>query len=69
MPVIGHSLCDHYIEGEPWAGTYCKLPAGHGGQHSAHYPEHFGRCLGCRAVGPGLCGGCGAYINDKWDGR
>jgi hypothetical protein len=28
-----------------------------------------GRCLGCRAPGPGLCGGCGSYINDTWNGR
>lgn len=33
-------FCDHYIEveGDVWAGTYCKLPAGHDGDHSAHYP-------------------------------
>jgi len=34
------ALCDHFIEvdDDPWAGTYCKLPAGHDGPHSAHYP-------------------------------
>ena len=33
--------CDHYIEfpEDPWTGTYCKLPAGHDGPHSAHYPK------------------------------
>jgi hypothetical protein len=33
-------LCDHFIDGgaDPWAGTYCKRPAGHDGDHSAHYP-------------------------------
>ena len=32
-------MCDHYIEvpGDPWAGTYCKLLAGHDGEHSPHY--------------------------------
>lgn len=31
--------CDHFIEipDNPWAGTYCKLLAGHWGKHSAHY--------------------------------
>jgi hypothetical protein len=28
-----------------------------------------GRCLGCRAPGPGYCGGCGSYIDDEWDGK
>jgi hypothetical protein len=33
-------FCDVYIEvpADPWAGTYCKLLAGHEGKHSAHYP-------------------------------
>lgn len=34
------SLCDNYIDvrGWDWIGTYCKLPAGHDGPCSAHYP-------------------------------
>lgn len=34
-------FCEEFIEagGDPWAGTYCKLRAGHAGDHSAHYPE------------------------------
>lgn len=34
------SFCEHFIEikGDFWAGTYCKLRAGHDGAHSAHYP-------------------------------
>lgn len=32
-------LCDHFIESEdPWGGCYCKLRAGHEGEHSQHYP-------------------------------
>lgn len=27
-----------------------------------------GRCIGCRTPGPGVCGGCGSYIDDNWDG-
>lgn len=33
-------FCEEWIEipADPWASTYCKLPAGHAGAHSAHYP-------------------------------
>lgn len=33
-------LCDEYLDipSRPWAATYCKLPDGHDGGHSAHYP-------------------------------
>jgi hypothetical protein len=33
-------FCGYFIEvaGDPYAGTYCKLLAGHDGAHSAHYP-------------------------------
>jgi hypothetical protein len=33
--------CGHYIGSvrDPWGGTYCKLPGGHDGPHSAHYPS------------------------------
>ena len=36
-----NQFCDHFIEVEsdPFAGTYCKLRAGHAGEHSAHYPR------------------------------
>jgi hypothetical protein len=27
-----------------------------------------GRCFGCCTPGPGICGGCGAYIDDHWNG-
>jgi hypothetical protein len=32
-------LCDAFleIEGNPWAGTYCKSLAGHDGPCSPHY--------------------------------
>lgn len=32
-------FCDHFIDGavDPWGGTYCKLLAGHEGEHSPHY--------------------------------
>jgi hypothetical protein len=36
-------MCDAFIEipADLWASCYCKLPAGHDGKHSAHYPtEH-----------------------------
>lgn len=34
------AFCEEFLEvaSDPWAGTYCKLPAGHAGTHSAHYP-------------------------------
>jgi UDP-glucose 4-epimerase len=33
-------FCDAFIEfDDPWAGTYCKLPRGHDGEHSAVYPK------------------------------
>lgn len=34
------AACDVFIDvpHNPWAGTYCKLTAGHTGDHSAHYP-------------------------------
>lgn len=33
-------FCDVYIDNaiDAFAGTYCKLPAGHAGEHSPHYP-------------------------------
>ena len=32
-------LCDHFIAlADPWAGTFCKLRAGHDGEHEPHYP-------------------------------
>jgi hypothetical protein len=33
-------MCDAFIEipADLWASCYCKLPAGHDGKHSAHYP-------------------------------
>lgn len=33
-------LCDAFIKapGDGWASCFCKLPAGHDGPHSAHYP-------------------------------
>lgn len=32
--------CPAFIQAEdPWGGTYCKLAAGHGGLHSAHFPR------------------------------
>lgn len=27
------------------------------------------RCLGCRAPSGERCGGCGAFIDDGWDGK
>jgi hypothetical protein len=40
-PVGPHNFCEEFIEvnADPWAGTYCKLLAGHDGAHSAHYPK------------------------------
>lgn len=34
-------FCNEFIDsgGDGWGGTYCKLPAGHRGDHSAHYPS------------------------------
>lgn len=68
---MAQTECTHFIDHpvDPHGGTYCKLPGGHLGAHSAHYPERFGRCLGCRIAGPALCGGCGAFVDDGWDGR
>ncbi len=36
--------CDFFVEhsADEWGGTYCKLPFGHGGEHSAHYPTGVG---------------------------
>lgn len=28
-----------------------------------------GRCIGCRAPSGQICGGCGTFINDGWDGQ
>lgn len=39
-----------------------------GSSSSPRDPGLVGRCLGCGAPGPGFCGGCGAYIDDSWDG-
>lgn len=40
-PTIRVGFCDQYVdcEADAWAGTYCKLAAGHDGPCSAHYPE------------------------------
>lgn len=34
-------LCEDFVamDDDPWASTYCKLPCGHDGDHSAHYPK------------------------------
>lgn len=38
-------FCEHFItpaemgSDDEWAGTYCKLPSGHVGQHSALYAD------------------------------
>lgn len=44
-------FCEHFIESGEWGGTYCKLLAGHDGEHSAHYPPESSQ----QAEG-GLCG-------------
>ena len=42
-------FCEHFITpaemgcDDEWAGTYCKLPAGHDGPHSAVYADERGR--------------------------
>lgn len=40
-PVGPHRFCEEFVavSRDPWAGAYCKLPAGHEGDHSPHYPR------------------------------
>lgn len=40
LPPAGPGFCEEFIDfpDDPWAGTYCKLLAGHAGPCSAHYP-------------------------------
>jgi hypothetical protein len=58
-------FCEHFITHEdlgssdPWAGTYCKLQAGHAGPHSALYADEFqpGRMRGTEPGGPRMTRG------------
>jgi hypothetical protein len=47
--------------------------AEHGGQYGAELVDAErklqGRCIGCRVSSGQICGGCGAFVNDGWDGN
>ena len=51
------SLCDEFVEvgGDPWAGTYCKLPAGHDGDHSPLYDDEADLARACAQCGDVDC--------------